>query len=95
MERTEGECVRRLVGALLAVPAHMSRLDRDGIMPEGTVEPAHRALIGVRAQDLLGEPAAAGPHLNSAGDSLASGQVQGGHVKVDGADQLGQNRREA
>ena len=72
----------------------MSRLDRGGIMPEGTVEPAHRALVGVRAQDLLGEPAT-GPQLDSAGDSLASGEVQGGHVKVDGADQLGQNRREA
>ena len=64
-------------------------------MPEGTVESAHRALIGVRAQDLLGEPAATGPQLNSAGDSLASGEVQGGHVKVDGsADQLGQDWRE-
>ena len=73
----------------------MSRLDRDGIMLKGTVESAHRTLIGVRAQDLLGEPAATGPQLNSAGDSLASGKVQGGHVKVDGsADQLGQDRRE-
>jgi len=64
-------------------------------MPEGTVESTHRTLIGVGAQDLLGEPAATGPQLNSAGDSLASGEVQGGHVKVDGsADQFGEDWRE-
>jgi hypothetical protein len=64
-------------------------------MPEGTVESAHRALIGIRAQDLLGEPAATGPQLNSAGDSLASGEVQGRYVKVDGsADQFGEDWRE-
>jgi hypothetical protein len=57
MERAEGQRVRHLVWALLAVPAHMGRLDGDG-MPEGTVEPAHRTVIGIRAQDLLGETAA-------------------------------------
>ena len=51
MERAEGQRVRHLVGALLAVPAHMSRLDGDGIMPGGTVEPVHRALIGPAGED--------------------------------------------
>jgi hypothetical protein len=61
MERTEGQRVRQLVGALLAVPAHVRRLDRDGVMPERAIESTHRALVGVGTQDLLDEPAAAGP----------------------------------
>ena len=52
MEGTESQRVRHLIWALLTVPADVSRFDRDGIIPERTVESAHSALVGVGAQDL-------------------------------------------
>ena len=59
--QAEGQGVRDLVGALLAVSADVSRLDRYGVVAERAVEAAHRALVGVGAQDLFGESAAARP----------------------------------
>ena len=59
MEGAQGQGVGYLVGALLAVPADVGGLDADGVTAEGAVEAAHRALVGVGAQDLFGEAAAA------------------------------------
>lgn len=52
------ECIRYLVGASLPVPVHVARFDPDGVVAERSVEAAHRVLVGVGAQNLLGEPAA-------------------------------------
>ena len=95
VERAEGQRVRYVVGALLAVPAHVGRFDRDWITPKGAVESAHRTLVGVGTQDLFGKSAAPGPQPNGPGDSLGSDEVQSGHVKIDSsADQVGQDWRE-
>ena len=89
VQYTQCECIRDLVGALLAVPAHVGRFDPDRVMAERPVESAHRALVCVGAQDLFRESAAPRPRAGSLGNSLASGQVENGHVKVDrSADQL-------
>ena len=84
-----------LVGALLAVPADVGGFDADGIAAEGAVEAAHRALVGVGAQDLLGEAAAARAQAGGLGRSPASGEIEGGDVEIDcGADQFGEDRGE-
>jgi hypothetical protein len=95
VEGAQGQGVGELVGAVLAVPADVSRFYRDGKMPERAVKTAHRALVGVGTQDLFGEAAAPRTQSDGPGDSVVSGEVQGGHVEVDGrADQLGQDWRE-
>ena len=71
------------------------RLDPDRVMAERTVESAHRALIGVGAQDLFGEPAAPRARAASLGCSAASGKVESRYVEVDRrTDKFGQDRRE-
>ena len=96
VQRAQRQRVRYLVGAALAVPAHVSRLDSDGVVAERAVEAAHRALIGVDAQDLFGEAAAARAQTGSMSrGSPACGEVEGGDVEVDGgADQFGEDRGE-
>jgi hypothetical protein len=80
----QGQGVRDFVRAALAVPADVGRLDRDGVTPERAVEAAHRALVGIGAQDLFGESVAPWPQPDGPGDRLASGEVQSGHVEIDG-----------
>ena len=77
------------------MPADVGCLDADGVVAERTVEAAHRALVGVGAQDFFGEAAAARAQAGGLGHSPGSGQVEGGHVEVDcDADQFGEDRGE-
>ena len=94
MEGAEGYGVGYLVGALLAVPADVGGFDADGVTAEGAIEAAHGALVGVGAQDLLGEAPEAGAETGGLGRSPAGGEIEG-DVEVDGgADQFGEDRGE-
>lgn len=92
MQRAQCDCVGHVVGAVLAVPSHVRGLDGDRVAAEPAVEPAHRALVGVRAQDLLGEPRCARPASSS---FPALGCLEHWQVKTDrGTDHLAEHGRE-
>ena len=94
VQSAESQRVRHLIWTLLAMPAHVRRLDPDGVAAERAIEPAHRALIGIGTQDFFGETAAPRPGTDS-WDVPVPGEVKSGHIEVDrGADQFGQDRRE-
>jgi hypothetical protein len=70
----------QVVGAVLAVPSHVRGFYRDRVAAESAVEFAHRAPVGVRAEDLLGEPRCARPAQTSlrALRCLEHGQIKTG-----------------
>src|SRR5208282_523777 len=81
----QGQDVGYLVGAFLAVPADVGRLDADGVTAERAVETAHRALVGVGAQDLLGETAAPQAQAGGPGRSRGSGPHMSGTLLAQSA----------
>ena len=92
VQSAESQRVRYLVRSLLAVPAHVRRVDPDGVAAERAIEPAHRALIGIGTQDFFGETAAPRPGADGLGRPFVPGEVKSGDVEVDrGADQFGQD----
>src|SRR6202167_2373508 len=94
MQRAQGQRVRHYVRAVLAMPLHVSRLDPDRMTPERAVKAAHRALVGVRAQDLLGEAAAALAARVPGDGTPAARHFQGRQVQARfQADQVRQGRR--
>ena len=77
------------------MPADVGGFDANGVAAEGAVEAAYRAPVSVGAQDFFGEAAAAWAQAGGLGRSPGSGEVEGGHVVVDGgADQFGEDRGE-
>lgn len=78
------------------MPANVGGFDADGIAAEGAVDAAHRAVVGVGAQDLFGEAAAARAQAGGGlGRSPVSGEVESGDIEVDGGpDQFGEDRGE-
>ncbi len=94
VQSAEGQPVGHIIRTILTMPAHVCCLDPDRSAAERAVEPAHRALVCVRAQNLLGEPRSPWPPANPGGIQRPGG-VQVSQVQIDrGADQVGQHRRE-
>lgn len=52
VQRAQRDRVGQVVGAVLAVPAHVRGFDGDGVAAGPAVESAHRAPVGVRAQHM-------------------------------------------
>lgn len=88
VQRAEREPVSDLVGAVLAVPAHVRSLDTDRRSPERAVEAAHIVGegVGVGVQDRFAEVGA------PAGPQRPAGRRPSRHVEADGVADQGRYR---